>query len=329
MNSLANKNILFFSQYFFGYEKKIANKMTELGATVSLYDEMSVKSAMERALLKVSSDIFRKKTERYYKDILDREKKTPFDIILFIDCEMPTECVLREYREAFPNARMCLHMWDSIENLKGVENKFKYFDHITTFDRKDAKEKRLIFRPLFFCDEYRAKEREGIFQYDFSFIGTIHSDRYRILSKLMQMSDSFFVYPYLQSRFIYYLYKIIKPEFRRTSLSDFKFEKLDSKRIAEIVNTSKAVIDIQHPRQTGLTMRTLEMLGMKKKFITTNKDIENYDFYDENNICIIDRKNPIIPDVFLQSGYREVSEEVYEYYSIERWIVDVLGVSNG
>ena len=120
MDLLKGKKILLFSQIFFGYEKKIAEKMREYGAEVSLYDEMSIKKPIERALLKISASIFTKKTESYYFDILEKEKNNRYDFVLFIDCEMPTEKILKKYRETFPNAKFCLHLWDSLKNLKGV-----------------------------------------------------------------------------------------------------------------------------------------------------------------------------------------------------------------
>lgn len=323
---LEGKKILLFSQYFFGYEEKITKKMRDLGAGVSLYDEMSVKTPFERALLKISSGLFKNKTEKYYNDILEREKNNHYDYIVFIDCEMPTANVLKNYKSTFKEARFCLHMWDSIDNLKGVEGKFKFFDHITSFDRKDAAVYKLGFRPLFFCDEYRATGKKRDYKYELSFIGTIHSDRYSIIKELKKSSKSFYLYPYLQSRFIYYFYKLTKKTFRNTKITDFKFDKIDSLSIARVVDESCAILDIQHPRQTGLTMRTLEMLGMKKKIVTTNTDIINYDFYKPNNICVIDRVNPVVPDGFYNREYENLDDDIYEYYSIGRWIVDVLGV---
>lgn len=325
-NALLQKKILLFSQYFFGYEEKIAQKMREYGAEVLLYDEMSVKTSFERALLKVTPNIFKKKTESYYRRIIKKERDVSFDFILFIDCEMPTKQILKECREAFPKAKYCLYMWDSIENLKGIKQKFKYFDYISSFDREDANRNHLVFRPLFFSDDYRAEGKNVDYKYDLSFIGTIHSDRYAIIKKLKNSIKSIYIYPYLQSRFVYYYYKITKSEFKNTIIHDFKFDKIDSNLIAKIVKESRAILDIQHPKQTGLTMRTLEMLGMKKKIITTNTDIRNYDFYNENNICIIDRVDPVVPETFYTTDYKDISKNIYEYYSIDQWILGVLGI---
>ena len=47
----------------------------------------------------------------------------------------------------------------------------------------------------------------------------------------------------------------------------------------EIVTNSKCVLDSAQANQNGLTIRVIEMLGAKKKIITTNEDVVNYDFY--------------------------------------------------
>ncbi len=327
--ALKDKKILFFSQYFFGYENKIKKKMQEMGASVDLFDEMSVKSAKDRAILKVAPDIFNKKTEKYYFDILKNIKLNDYDYILFIDCEMPTARVLEEYRNVFNKSIFCLHMWDSVKNLRKVERKFRFFDWITTFDREDSLQYGIKLRPLFFSDEYRSKKENKEYKYDISFIGTIHSDRYRIIKEIeKQFQDKkIYIYPYLQSTFIYYFYKAIKPEFRHSKVTDFMYEKMPANDIVKIVSQSKAVLDIQHPSQSGLTMRTLEMIGMKKKIITTNQDISHYDIYNSQNIAIIDRKKVHINSAFFDSDNVELPKEIYEEYSIESWIRGVLNAN--
>ena len=75
---------------------------------------------------------------------------------------------------------------------------------------------------------------------------------------------------------------------------------LPSEQLTAKLKQSKTVVDIQHPKQSGLTMRTIEMLGANKKMITTNADIQNYDFYHPNNICIVDRNNVVVPPEFIK-----------------------------
>lgn len=331
MKLLENKKILFFCPYFFGYEIKIKNKMEELGANVDMYDERSITKNWEKSFLKINPNIFNHKSEKYYKEIFNKVKNNKYDYILFIKCDMTTEKILRKYKVHFTNSKMCLYLWDSIKNIPNIKKKFKYFDLLLSFDRYDCLNyKELQFRPLFFCDEYTKKEiYNQHLKYDLCFIGTIHSDRYKLIKVIENYCKKnglkMYLYPYLQSKFIYYFYKIVNKEFHNTKITDFKFKKLSSNEITDIVNKSKIIVDIHHPNQTGLTMRTIEMLGLNKKLITTNKDIINYDFYDENNIIIIDRNGNELALNKLKGDYK-IDDVIYSSYSIKNWIVDVLGV---
>ena len=70
-------------------------------------------------------------------------------------------------------------------------------------------------------------------------------------------------------------------------------------------------------------MRCIETLGAKRKLITTNQAILEYDFYDENNILIVNREAPEIPIEFFSKPYQEISSEIYEKYSLDNWIYTI------
>ena len=71
-------------------------------------------------------------------------------------------------------------------------------------------------------------------------------------------------------------------------------------------------------------MRSIEILGLQRKLITTNKDIQNYDFYNKNNIFILDRANPVMDMDFFKAPYEKLNEKLYGKYSLENWILEVL-----
>lgn len=329
IDNIYGKKILFFAPAFFGYENKIAKKMEDLGAIVDLYNVRSVTSAKDRALLKISPLIFAKRSQKYYEKIICDNYEKNYDYILIVKCDMTPENILIRLRTVFPTAKICLYLWDSIDNIQGIKHKFKYFDTIHSFDMEDCIQyKELKFRPLFYTDEFFRETYQDNCVYDICFVGTVHSDRYKVIKKVKELANdlkfSSYWFCYLQSIFIYYFYKFTKKEFRGTNLADFSFEKKDSNEISEIINKSKIILDIQHPKQTGLTMRTIEMLGMKKKIITTNTAIKKYDFYNPNNIYIIDRKKINIDNKFFYSDYEMLSNEIYQKYSLKNWIFDVL-----
>lgn len=330
--SIKDKKILFLAPAFFGYELKIKTKMEEMGAIVDFYDERSVANARDRALLKISPYIFLNRTKKYYNDILKNNKDKNYDYIFVINCRMITHDILEDMKAIHQNAKFCLYLWDSVNNISGIESKLRYFDRVLSFDSSDSKgHNNIFFRPLFYLDDYRVEydsSSSSVFEIDLGFLGTIHSDRFAVLKKIKKVCEdtnlTFFSFQYLQSKFMFYFFKLTKREFKGTKINDFSYEKMNSKDISDIVRKSKVILDIEHPKQTGLTMRTIEMIGMQKKIITTNKDIVNYDFYDSQNILVISRDNPEFPHEFFDSEYKLLDKNIYDKYNMESWIRDVL-----
>lgn len=329
ITEINGKRILFFSPAFFRYENMIADKMREMGAEVDMYDVRSVTSAMDRALLKISPSIFKRRSQKYYEDIIEKNKNKNYDYILIVKCDMTPTSILERFRTTFPKAKLCLNLWDSVENIPGVAEKFKYFDTLHSFDLNDCEEFPILkFRPLFFGDQFRKEAHTGEYKYDISFLGTIHSDRYAVIKQVQKIAEEkklrCYWFLYLQSKFIYKFYKLTKKEFKGVDESTFNFEKMSADEIARVVDESRIILDVQHPKQTGLTMRTIEMIGMNKKLITTNESIKKYDFYNPVNVAVVNRKSVTIPDDFLDSTYTPLSKEIYEKYSLKSWILEVL-----
>lgn len=328
---LQGKNILFLAPAFFNYEFEIKRKMEEMGASVFFYDERSVKRPIWRAFLGYAPWIFDLHSTRYYNKIIDCIKDVDLDYILVIKSEMIPERILMKLKECFPKAYMCLYLYDSIKHIPGVEKKIPYYDFVSTFDRLDSIGKsNIYFRPLFFTDAFRNQKPKGEYKYDLAFCGTIHSDRYAVLKQINAQAEKehwrFYKFFYLQAKFAFYLFKLLKREFRDADLSQFDFEKKSGKELAEAQSMSKAIIDIETPEQIGLTMRTIEMVGLKKKLITTNQDIINYDFYNPKNICVISRSTPLISREFLESEYQDIPVEIYEKYYLNTWVREVLNI---
>lgn len=111
-----------------------------------------------------------------------------------------------------------MYLDDSVENLKGVDKTFHLYDRVITFDRSNARDYGIEFRPLFFDDAYTEPQKAGQ-QYDLCFIGTIHSDRLKVIEKIEDICQekglTFFKFCYLPSGFIYYYYWLTKKEFRK------------------------------------------------------------------------------------------------------------------
>ena len=82
----------------------------------------------------------------------------------------------------------------------------------------------------------------------------------------------------------------------------------------------RCIVEILQSSQAGLTMRPLEALFYRKKLLTNNVRIKEYDFYRKENIFIIgvDSWNGLSD--FLFSPYVEVPTKIVDRYTIEGWI---------
>lgn len=330
MIDLSGKTILLIAPSFFGYEKAISQKLQDWGGKVDYYDERPTNSFWDKSLIRLNKKLIKRKINKYYNYIYDNISQNRYDYVLVINIEAMPIKFLYKLRENKISSRFILYMWDSIFNKRETFEYLSFFDVVYSFDDNDcAKYSNIKFRPLFYLDEYKLlKEKNTGYLYDVSFIGTAHSDRLTILNKLKKSIDSYsmscYLYVYLQSRKLYLWNKLTNSSFKNIKIRDCNYVSLSKSNVISIIRDSKIIIDIQHPGQNGLTMRTIEMLGAERKLITTNISIEKYDFYRPENICIIDRNNPRIPSDFFNTSYVPLERDLYYKYSLDGWLTEIL-----
>ena len=330
MNFLNGKNVLLISNS--GYSNEMLEELSSLGAKSAFVNDKPKEGFLHKFLGRIHfKPYINFILDKYYDSVLNKLKNKRIDYILCIRGEYTTENALKKMRTLFPNARIILYMWDSLQNNKGIENKWYLFDSVVTFDRKDYlnNKNRISFLPLFYCEKEIPQDEENQL-YDLSFVGTGHQDRVKIIKKVSDICKeqgiSFYSYIYVPHFFVYLYNKVFNRDYKGVHLSDVSFKRLSLGDAYKIYAQSKVVLDIESYTQVGLTMRTIENIGSKKKLITTNKDIVNYDFYNKNNIMIIDRKNVVIDKSFFDKDFLELPEDIYNKYSLKQWIINVLSM---
>jgi hypothetical protein len=88
------------------------------------------------------------------------------------------------------------------------------------------------------------------------------------------------------------------------------------------VRRSKILLDVVKDEQAGMTQRELESVYFEKKLLTDNLYIKNRDYYNENNIFLIDYSKPDILEglkEFLEKPFVPVDPEIIKNYTIEAW----------
>ncbi|SNR14904.1 lipopolysaccharide biosynthesis protein [Tenacibaculum jejuense] len=322
-----NKKILFFSVKLFSIENKIENKLSSLGAIVDYYDERPSNSILVKGLIRLKRDLYKRRIDNYYRKILYEIKDKEYDFLFLIKGEVIPEFFLKKFCESNPSAKRIFYTWDSFNNNNNSKKILKYFQSKITFDSYDAKQFGLDLQPLFFFDSFKGIKKINNFKHHLLFIGTAHSDRYILANKIVDWCNdkelSSYTFFYLQGRIVYFFKRIFDSTFKYFDYKKLSFKSLTEQDIIDLYKDSNVILDINHPSQKGLTMRTLEAVGARKKIITTNPEIKKYIFYNENNILVIDRNNIVLNEDFFTGPYQDIPEQIYDALSIEGWLKSI------
>jgi hypothetical protein len=330
--SLKDKQVLLILPRFFGYEVAVKDKFIEMGAEVLFFDDRPSNGFISKSFIRIDKRLLKSQISRYYSHIESQLSNKKVDIIILLNPEaLPTE-FLERCRQQWPDSHIVLYMWDSIKNRKHTLDFLPFCNRAFTFDQNDAALPNFWFKPLFCLDVYtEIRQRQDLMNYDLCFVGTLHSDRYAIAKMIKDWCDekelrTYFFF-FMQSQVLYYFYKYLQ---RRITAprSEVSFSKLNPTDVVDILASSNVVLDIQHPKQSGLTMRTIETIGAGKKLITTNDQIYNYDFYDPSCVQIIDRDNPLenLDVNFFTEASNQIPERAIQSYEIGYWLHDLLQI---
>ncbi|WP_157351612.1 lipopolysaccharide biosynthesis protein [Aliarcobacter butzleri] len=327
MQELQGKTVLLLAPKFFGYEIEIKKELENLGARVIYFDERPKNDFFTKVFIRLNlKKLIKNDIEKYFRNIINFTKDKSIDFLFLVSPETIDVEKIEKLRNIHKNLKVYTYMWDSIENKKNAFPLIHISDRFFTFDSNDKMiDNKIKFLALFYINDYRniATKRNELI-YDISFIGTVHSDRYTIIKKIEEQAKEFnlktYFYFYSPSKILFFFQKLFKKDFQIIKWNDVSFKSLSKLDVLNVIGKSKSIIDIQHPLQTGLTMRTIEIIGAKKKLFTTNKDVENYDFYNNNNILIINRNEPKLDIDFFKKDYEEIDEAIYEKYCLNSWL---------
>ncbi len=325
MKSLEGKRVLLVIPKFFGYDQEIKSEIERRGAQVDVLPDRPFNAPMMTALTKFKTGLVLPFADNLYRKLLAQYGASHYDIIFVVNGQTLSSDMLGSLRVSFPNARFILYMWDSMDNRKGIIANLPFFDEIFSFDPQSSRQYGMNLRPLFYSKVFECPAQQE-FDFHLSFVGTAHSDRYSVVNHLGQGLEptlSTYWYLFLQAPWVLNAYRILKPAMRKAKRDEFHFIPMEKGELRSIFMRSKAILDIEHPNQRGLTMRTFETMGAQKKLVTTNALIAEYDFFDTSNICIVDRKNPKIPKDFLESPLVPLAPDIYKRYSIEGWLDEI------
>lgn len=309
------KMVLFLSPKFFGYEKIIQNAIREQKLEVDYYPNnyIELQNKFFRKFFKKS---LLKKNENYYKNILNKIKNKRYDYLFVIKGDYIPNDFFENIITLNKEIKIISYQWDDIDNCKYFLEKQKYYHKIFTYSIYDAMKYNFQFLPMFNI-KYKTNKQK---KYDIFLIGTLHKSREKIFFKFKSMP---FV---IVSHLLVDSPKMKLKLFFRNRLNDMKKTNLEYEKYIELLEETKCILDVPAGNQKGLTTRVIEGLSLNVKIITTNKEIQKYEFYTADNIKIIDFSENLLEKeikFFLKQPFKNYGENYWKKYNINEWIVKI------
>lgn len=319
------RNVLFIAPDTFGYYKVISAAMYQKGLNPIWLNQLPTTRILARVLFRLAPSVGHWWADRHFGKEL--EKHDRIDQILIIKGEGVSEATITKMRASYPMAKIVFYLWDSLANTPGAARKTLLCDASFSFDPVDCdRHAHLKYLPLF----YSKKTDNTTYIPGFAaFIGTLHSDRYQLINMLGKEIERIngikpFLYFYYPNRWIFAILKSMKKTFMTIRISDLHYEPVSREQYEKIQSAAEIVIDICHPKQSGLTMRTIEALGAGKKLITNNKTVCRSEFYRPENCYVIEGQPTDDFAYFLKSSYQQLEESIIEKYHIDSWLHTLL-----
>ena len=234
----------------------------------------------------------------------ETNKKNFYDVIFTIRPDLLNTSTLRFLKSK--TSSLEAFYYDSTRRFPDKIPIIPYFDRVYTYDRLDAEKYSLKFLTNYIYAESKNQNLE----YKFFNISTFDY-RFKAIEKLAE---------YLESKGWTKKILVLGGDNLESKYLTVINEQIPVDAVTELIKQSKIIIEVQRKEQIGLSFRVFEALGHRKKLVTTNADIVNYDFYHPQNMLVVDENNIHIPEDFVNSPYVEVDDSILDYYRLENWV---------
>lgn len=252
------------------------------------------------------------KKNHYNQTILNEiQNINSIDTSIYIKADFLSEKTIRAVNKK--SQKSVLIISDSINRYPQTKNIISLFDKVFSFEKRDCKKYDLRFKTNFIYKT--SNNTTSKYQYKVFNISSFDK-RFPVIKKIAEALYKMKI----KSKIIIFTSKENSEPYWEFSKKPLTIEENN-----QLLQESEIMLDVSRDGQDGLSFRVFESLGLKKKLITTNKDIVNYDFYNPENIFVIDNINDIrIPTSFFETPYIDVPHNILSKYLIENWVNELV-----
>jgi NAD(P)-dependent dehydrogenase (short-subunit alcohol dehydrogenase family) len=252
-------NLAIVGPNFFSYTEAIAAEFARRGFAVSTYDEKRSNSVAAKAACRLGTHS-RSRLRKHLDGLANHIIASGGGEVLLVGVEVIDRAFVARLTSA--GLRVHLYMWDGQANKGRFRDYLDLLTSAASFDPRDAIELGMTYIPLFAEPVFERRARQ---MYDVGFCGTMHTGRVAAIAKLLVQNLRLGLKLYYHSRALFLA------KGGALSLLPLISTKASVKaEVAELFASSRYVLDIPHPGQTGLTARTFEALLAGSRVLTTN-----------------------------------------------------------
>ena len=117
---------------------------------------------------------------------------------------------------------------------------------------------------------------------------------------------------------------IITADGRLAKKKNYYSKPISYSKVVELVNESRAVLNIVMPNQTGATLRDYESVFNAIKLITNNQSVKDYAFYKEENVFILGKQPLSNLRAFLDTPFSPIEDEIKDELTMDKVVESLL-----
>ncbi|MFP3594069.1 hypothetical protein [Chryseobacterium sp. SIMBA_038] len=213
--------------------------------------------------------------------------------------------------------KLIAYQWDGIEKFPEVKNYFNLFDTFFCFEKVESEYNIRSITNFYFDHLPPSQKSYNTEKPILYFVGLYWKSREEKIDKFIDQVSRF---PVELSIFIQYFKE---PEQKNDKIKYIQ-NRITFEENLEFVKNSDILLDFVDPLHNGLSIRFFEGMYYKKKVITDNIMVKNYDFYHPDNIFVVENDNYKNIEQFLKAPYHELSEDIVKKYGFSNWIKEVI-----
>lgn len=308
---------------FWHYDEHIVRKLNEKGIeahhiNIGAFTHKNFKERLKNTFSKV----FLGKNLKYHKRqsfILESLQKIGRqDQILVINPEAIEERIHKKIREY--TDRNIAYLYDSMAR-NPAKHLLHFFDTVFSFDDEDVKNFGFQKITNYNYLDYLPSEKQNP-KLDLFYITSYDKKRLTALNLLIDRLKPLNIKFQAITAGKKSWKNQLKQVFDKKNIEILKFKRknIPHHQLPEYYKNTKVILDLMRANQTGLSFRIFEAMALEKKIIADNPHIKNYDFYNPNNILILNENFSNIQKDFFETPYEKLPDDIYHKYTLDNWV---------